>query len=296
MNSLVLDLQKEIIDAKKPVSQTLQKAYLLARKLKAKELINWIEKELNGSFENAKYIPEYRNNIQGTLEAWNAYHGWQPVLITDKKIEKQITRWHIRNPISSIEDLVKAGRGASNLLSDSFAQLFNHQTKTRLCISETQLKIILDMVRNTLLNWLIKLEEDGILGEDFLITADEKKIASQNLYTINNFYRSFSNSQIQQNTDNSFQEYSNNNIDSEILTDIIKNIRDHLEELSLSKIQVQDIKQHLNDLEKGCDTEKPEKAKISNALKSIKSILEGVTSNLMASGLIHEINKLISFS
>jgi len=46
-------------------------------------------------------------------------------------------------------------------------------------VQRSQLRGILDAVRTSVLNWSLKLEADGIVGDGMSFSPDEKKIASE---------------------------------------------------------------------------------------------------------------------
>ena len=63
-------------------------------------------------------------------------------------------------------------------------------------LDAAQLQGILDSVRTTILEWSLKLEEDGILGDGMSFSREEKQLASSNTYHIETFIGQVSNSQI----------------------------------------------------------------------------------------------------
>src|SRR6266478_4649556 len=71
-------------------------------------------------------------------------------------------------------------------------------------ISSSQFHRILDAVRNTILEWSLKLEKDKILGEGMTFSKSEKEVAAASVYNVENFIMS-SNAQIQKNTQHSVQ-------------------------------------------------------------------------------------------
>lgn len=53
----------------------------------------------------------------------------------------------------------------------------------------TELTRVLDSVRNALLNWALKLEEDGVLGEGLSFSKEERALAAQGDYDISHFLK-----------------------------------------------------------------------------------------------------------
>ncbi|MBY0315622.1 MAG: hypothetical protein K2Q26_08890 [Bdellovibrionales bacterium] len=79
------------------------------------------------------------------------------------------------------------------------------ELKPSLHISLAALSKILDSVKNLILSWALKLEEDGIVGGDVSFSADEIQKASRANYNITNIYGNIVESQVQQGTSQSTQ-------------------------------------------------------------------------------------------
>ena len=85
------------------------------------------------------------------------------------------------------------------------AKMFQFETKYQLFIDKSQFNRILESVRTIILNWALELECDGILGEEMIFNSEEKEIANEKNYTINNFFGDVSNSNIQQHSNHANQ-------------------------------------------------------------------------------------------
>ena len=65
MNSIVIDLQDEILSSDCDIVQILRRAHVIAVKLGLKEFDQWISYELNG-YPDQNACPDYRK-VRGTL-------------------------------------------------------------------------------------------------------------------------------------------------------------------------------------------------------------------------------------
>src|SRR5437764_9542184 len=74
MPSLVTDLQRDILNSKKSVTEILRTAKLISGKLGLNDISNWLGHELNG-YPKDQEIPEYRQIKGGHLEIFNPYQG-----------------------------------------------------------------------------------------------------------------------------------------------------------------------------------------------------------------------------
>jgi hypothetical protein len=63
------------------------------------------------------------------------------------------------------------------------------ETKISLICPNTELVRIVEQVRNVILNWTLKLEEEGVVGEGMTFTAQETHSAQGTPQAVNNFLR-----------------------------------------------------------------------------------------------------------
>lgn len=209
MSYLVIDLQRSALDEHVSINNLLRKSLVVAKKLKLKDFEEWINNEVNG-YERVDKIPNYRK-IKGQLKGFNPYSGWIYTQVPDNKMEDMLTKRPVINSISSLEYLITSNESGELTMDYPAEQeallgkMFGFETKYSLFIDKAQFKGIIEKVRTIILNWALELEDDGILGEEMIFTAQEREIAVERNYTVNNFYGNVSESQIQQNTRESSQ-------------------------------------------------------------------------------------------
>lgn len=212
-NSIVIQLQKDALDRSIKITDLLRKAYLVAKKLKIQEMQNWINKEFNG-FENSADAPSYRE-IHGTIMAYNPYSkSWIPFMFSNPKDTKIFSRRVCGQPLAEIENMLETLDSNSQIempfspevekdLRDSQHPKFDF--RTTLHVQPSSLARIVDSVRNAVLNWALKLEEDRILGDEISFSDEEISLATKHNYNINIFFGDVSETQIQQQTQNAKQ-------------------------------------------------------------------------------------------
>lgn len=193
MSSIVIDLQNEITSSECDVVIILRRAHVIAVKLGLKEFDQWISYELNG-YPNQESCPDYRK-VRGVLKAFNPYHGWIPTLISDAELEKAICEKRVPNSISEIITLCKnAENGLISEFSGEQLELFNRMfdsplpMRYALHVSGASVMDIIEKVKNTILEWTLKLEEEGVLGEGMRFSDEEKQTAKSMPQTVNNYY------------------------------------------------------------------------------------------------------------
>lgn len=193
MASIVLDLQKEILSPNCDIVNVLRKAHLIAVKLKLSDFDQWIQYELSG-YPNKESCPEYRKG-RGALKYLNQFYGWSPIIIQNNEIEKIICERKMSNSISEIvflsdsseNELIAELSGEESALLDKNYNTLIPQ-RYALHISITAAKDIEEKVKNAILDWTLKLEEEGIVGENMMFTDKEKDCATNIPQTVNNYY------------------------------------------------------------------------------------------------------------
>ncbi len=189
MSKLIISLQQDAINKDIPVSDLLRKALVAATKLDNQEFLKWIDKELNGYTEEP--IPKYRS-LTGELKASNPTRGMVPIIFEKDEIREKLSIRDIGQPISELESLINNPNESSTLVSQLPPKVISKTSRAYgavpyLVISTAQVVGVIDVVRNIILEWSLKLEKEGVLGEDLVFSEEEKKAASSQTFNINNF-------------------------------------------------------------------------------------------------------------
>ena len=290
-NSLVLDLQQEILKPDCDVLNALRKAHLIASKLKLIEFDEWILSELNGYYKTSlANAPDYRQ-VHGQLRAWNPYHGWIPVVLHDSKLEDVLCSRKLGESIDEIIELYRNADGyviinypadISNKLDSMCDSPF--KTNYSLHVSKHCLKSIIDKVINCLVEWTIKLEENGVLGENMSFNEFESATAKEIPQQIHYYYGTVVNGNV-----NSSQIVSgNNNIvtyDVGKASEAVKNIKDSFEKESIQKEDYDSAIELLEEISEKIDKNKKPSV-IKSALVGLKdfaiSVGAEITANMIA--------------
>lgn len=205
MSSIVLELQQEVLKPECDILSALRKAHVIASKLKLQEFDAWIMHELNGYPDGSKTdVPEYRK-VYGSLMAMNPYRGWILVKIANPNIETQICEQFLWQSLSDIIELHKTSKSNFKIEFPGEFIAFLEKNSTvpfptnyELHVGTHQLKTIVDKVANCLLEWTIKLESAGILGEDMRFSQEESAMAQKVPQTINYYYGTVINGGVKQ--------------------------------------------------------------------------------------------------
>lgn len=298
MAGLVLELQRETLNSSVPVTDLLRKALVVAKKLEVQEFEKWILLELEG-YSKGEQIPEYRI-VRGEVRVWNPYYGWQPLGFSKPGQAQKISTRTIGQPISGLESIAR-GQEKDSILYIDFpkeveSQLMNGMDvplRPTLHVSDVHVHGIIDAVRNVVLKWSMKLEEDGILGEGLSFSLRERELASEASYNVVNFYGPVGQSQLQQGTLQSTQTLVIEKVDTKILREFIEKTKRSLENLGLGTPEKEELRAEISTLEAQASSPKPKILIVRESLLSLRRILEGAAGSA-AANLLLEVGKLLS--
>jgi hypothetical protein len=293
MASLVEQLQAEAMDLSVPVVTLLLKTKALATKLDLQELLEWANREISG-YAQTDDIPPYRM-VQGEYKAWNPYHGWQPILFP-KSVKIPATRG-VTSAIGEIEGYspVKGEGVAVSIRPEEKAHLvaaLQFPTDVVWLANSANVQDIPGKVRNLILEWSLKLEKLGIKGEGLTFSPVEKTKAESSSITIGSIHN-FAGNIGQDAGQSSIQatQASTSFLDLDTIRALAAQINEHANELPTQSSSV--VRHELQDLDKELRSSEPNQSKVRAALASIKSALEGAAGNLIASGILAEVAKIL---
>jgi AbiTii-like protein len=183
MRSLVTDLQRDILNSKKSVTEILRTTKLISAKLGLSDISQLIESELSGYTDLAK-VPAYREISGGNLYYFNPVRGW----CFAGPVPSNEYRYRTPQPVSELEELAKGETVVTTppgkfQLSEPFLMQCPQQVRN----STTEIKRILEAIREEILNWAIELEQKGITGDGMSFDTEEKRKAQNQTFNIQHF-------------------------------------------------------------------------------------------------------------
>lgn len=194
--SVIHELQYLAADSNSDILGLLRKALIASTKLETIKFTNWIKSELNGYQLKAK-LPAYRI-VKSTLMTQTPYTGLIDVRFDNRKLEDLFTRTEIHDPISSLIGSTESKDKDGGILAlpfnnDEHNILYSIIDKSiprhpiYRVIASSDVANIIDNIRTTTLEWALKLESEGILGNGISFSAKEKEIAKMSNIHIQNF-------------------------------------------------------------------------------------------------------------
>ena len=294
MSSLVRELQRDALDNSIPASSILRKALVVARKLSNEEFKVWCEMELKG-YTDGKEIPQYRF-VETELKARNPVLGLIPVMMPPQMADV-FARKAISQPIAEIEDLCANPTSEGFMIipvpksiEGTLVRMLNGYYPV-VVASRAAFMGILDAVRNIVLDWALKLEEQGVLGEDMSFSDHEKQVAPTVTYNINQMIGS----QIQHGSVGSTQSMTNQGVELADVTKFVQELRDAVKDIQLHSEKKAELESEIQTIEIQARSPKPKFNIIKESLTSVRNILEGAAGSAIATKLLEQLPALLLF-
>ncbi|QQG45167.1 MAG: hypothetical protein HYW89_04180 [Candidatus Sungiibacteriota bacterium] len=299
MSSIIQELQIEATETKNSVSDLLRKAKIVAIKLDLKEFGEWIDKELNGyGGGHKKDFPKYRI-VRGEPKAWNLFHGWQPIGFTDAKVGDSMRERVVTQAIGELDDLAKNDSGTFMIdynteAANSIRKSIGFDTDVKFMLSRVGVIGILDAVRNSILDWALRLEKAGVKGEGISFSKEDRERAKKagDTYSIGHI-ENFAGALGPVSDNATVKVYQINNESKEELKKLIEQIEKYIPEIELTEEKKKEVTKMNLVVKEEIDKKEPQQSKIKSALYSLKSIFEGAAGSIIAQGIIVEISKFL---
>jgi hypothetical protein len=156
-------------------------------------------------------------------------------------------------------------------------------------VSRASIANVLGAVRNTVLNWALQLEADGVLGEGLAFSDSEVEVAAKQGYNMNNFYGPVGQAQIQQATRGSAQFQ----LDLDSIRQVVDDIEKQLDSLQLEADEQAEIRAELDTVRAQLASPRPKPGVIVQGLATVSRVLESAAGGA-AAYLVVEIGKLLA--
>ena len=295
MTSLVTELQREALDRTVSTADLLRKALVTARKLKIEGIQSWLKSELNG-YSGSEEIPEYRW-VHGEIKVFNPYNGmWIPIMLAESMRDehRRLTNRPCRQSVAELEDLLANKSGVLGMsypfaLTARLTREIDLDSPPMLIVPPAKLMGILDATRTAVLEWALRLEEQGVTGEGFTFSNEEQTAASGVVFNIG----TMSHSQIQGGTRDSTQALEVSGIDLDEMRSIVKDLHASLSSLKLGPAERDELTQEIATIEAQVRSPKPKLAILQESSRSIRNILEGATGSALATDILTRLSTLI---
>ena len=167
------------------------------------------------------------------------------------------------------------------------------QTDIKFHIGSNAIAGVLDAVRNMVLDWSLKLEKEGILGEGLTFSEIEQRKAHDSGATyridrIDHF------AGIIGGAGNHNNITQINSASQKELQELIQQIKKYAPDIELEKDQRIKLNANLDELDVEIVSERMEPGRVKSLLSSVKNIFVGAAGNVVAYGIIAGIEKFVN--
>lgn len=274
--SLVLDLQREAMDHRVPVSRLLTKAKVIASKLGLAETEHWIQLELSG-YKEARDLPEYRF-VRGELKSLVPYRGWETIQIFDDRIAKIFSKRAIYQSLPELEDTMSESSAhlvitvPHEVKKDILSELSLPAHDVQYHVPRNQFVNISESVRQRIIDWTLALEKANIVGEGMTFTPQEKERATEGPVVYNVHIQNMAGNVGNISGESMVKaKQVNKHIDEDALLALIGRLRGFLNDHPFDGSD--GVEHHLSDLEAQVTSGRTEPDSIKRTLKKIVSAL-----------------------
>lgn len=297
MSALVPELVHMASNPAISTPDLLRRALVVARRLSVPELVDWLNCELHG-YGVDKEVPAYRKLVGNVLPAPGKGESQAVSRINPIELERLFKAASEFNVIFSASVIEGIASKKEELLVDKFSPYVDYLLKTQhignftlvRTTSPIQYRGILDAVKTKILNWALDLEDRKIIGEGMSFTPKEKQAVQQ----IHNHFGNVSGSQVQINSNGSTQTQTNTTNDLEALKGLIKALGVMLD--NSQDDLTDELRAELATLKAQAESPKPKWEIIKATARSIKSVAEGATGNLLAGLAQPHLTALMTFA
>lgn len=296
MLGLIEEIQRDAMDQTVSISTLLRKVKVAASKLALPPAELWVEHELNG-YPSTEKIPNYRR-LSGKPMALNPYNGWIPIILGDTKLDRMLSTCPLIQSIASIEAIldknetnfvqVPLSAGMISQINDVMDIKFGTMA---VHISTGQVHGLLDAVRNSVLEWTLKLEQAGIKGEGLSFSREEKQLAKEASTTIN--IGSIGSMVGNLGAHNTAGDISGSQISATQIHDLTEQLRPYIQRFKSSGADAEILDKSLTELVRQAGSSRPDPNAMRSNLTDLRNALSGAAGDLIASGAITIISKML---
>lgn len=290
---IIQEIQEDLLKDSVKLSDILIKAKIPATKLDLLEFKNWLDKEIQG-YANGDSHPQYRR-IKGICKYYDAFYGWQNMQFSSSQAETDLSFILYSKSIFEIEDLLATTlvMEYQTLVSANLFQQYNLNRFVNVAIffPRRSLSNILNGVRGKLMEYIAKLDDEGIEGNNSNFTKDEKEKVKT--MVINQTFNVSGGNFMNQTASENSSQIQNNGLDIKQVKELYELISDNINKLGLNEEKYSLLDAELQTLRIELEKEPNNSSLIQRSLQSIKNILENAAGSAIGQGFIYSLKLLL---
>jgi hypothetical protein len=288
MANLIEQLQADAFERSVPITDLLRKAKAAAVKLGRDDLSTWIELEMGG-YLDGNDIPSYRI-LDAELKFLNPVRGWCPVVGATHQRPCRQSVGEVAALLESECDGFQVSVRPETVAQISKQIGFNVDVKS--WVSRAALANIIESVRNTVLDWSLKLERAGVRGEGLSFSPMEAAKAQSVTINIGSIGTASGVGSFGDHATIFTTQITNVHAFADGVRALVDQIEAQL--ATLPQNVANSAKTVLAELREEASGKRPDEGILRRGLDSLGRIMEDATGNLVATGVIAAIAKLLS--
>ncbi|HBK09401.1 MAG TPA: hypothetical protein DDZ81_26655 [Acetobacteraceae bacterium] len=300
---IILQMQRALLDSSTSLSKSLLKAKVVCFKLGLAEFEAWVDSENEGYMgKETDELPEYRI-LGGTPEAFNPYHGWQPMGFANAELKRKLSYAPIGMSIGAIEHSL-CDTKSDGMFEFTYSPEMETKIRQALSWSDARLRIrltvpqvaaIVEKVRSILLRWTLEMEKQGMLGNDLVFNEEDKeKSARVTEGVVNNIHIAQVGSFVQAATNSNVHgEVKSAGISTEGVRDLVQQVGQMLPASNLPQDIQDNTRAALQQLTEAQQSDKPDGGRLRKGFDMLKGALAPAGEHLLRVAVDAAVTKLV---
>lgn len=285
MPALIPELIAMASDPTVKATDLLRKAMVAARLLKQYEWATWISHELQG-YPDGVDLPAYRL-LRGELKAWNPVRGLIPLHTDSPEMTDLLSTCRCGKSLGELEELSAPGQKVRYIfppeLAATLMSMQNMPMKPEVSVASSQVRGLIEEVRNQVLTWALDLNDVGIQGEGMSFTPKEQQQAKL-LGTVTNIHihGGVHGSQVMVSSPHGQQQTVTGELRTEALAALLPWLQRLINSGQLQQEVCDELQADLDTLKAQAASPKPKWPVIGAVASSVRTILEGTGGGVLA--------------
>ncbi|MDS9467818.1 hypothetical protein RGQ15_09585 [Paracoccus sp. MBLB3053] len=299
-SSLIGEITEGAMTGEKSLVTLLRMMKVAALRLGLPEVESWVDTELNGYVEEED-VPEYRN-VTGQVVVKSHYRGWE--IVSGDPITLSIMQQrNLGASVALLETMM--AQAMSNGNSGTFTIFFSPQIVEKFIegnaghiaaagtrITSGQVAAVLDHVRGKILDWAIEMEKQGVVGENMTFSKEEKEEAARvmNNITVHGSVGTFAGNI---GAGNASGAITVNTVDIPEALNLARELQQHTPAL-IAAGATPSLERTVAEINIELSSPNPDTGRVGGLVDLAKNALAGASGNLMATGAIALLEKIVT--
>ncbi len=225
--------------------------------------------------------------MRGTPQVWNPYHGYQDLRCETEETARILSTIPLGMSVDAMEDRTSTGPLVfpypTKIENQIMQGMERPAMKPSLHVTESTIRGVLGRIRTIVLQWSLDLEKRGVIGEGATFSDKERSQASA--ITIGTFIQGVTGSQLQVNSPGANQQHGLSADQLTDLTKLVQLVTSVLDGNTAQTDELNELRAEIATIRAQVSSPKPKRSVLKESLSSVRAILEGTASEVLAGSL-----------